>query len=248
MFYQKFLQISRFFEDGSGAKAPLGGITQPSGSGHNPVHPPSSSLSALLGSPSGSAIGNVGVNQGNTTGSGGMMSGAGGVVDAEQAEAVLFLARYHQAQGDTAVAESLCTRCVNEQLSVDFFSISIFTLRFPLFAYFSNADYKVSAGLRGSRHVPCCALCRPHVNPTSPLVSPKQPPLAFIVAVTTKARAVAEEETICLRTRTAHLATTAAVPPAAPARPAGASPGSMYSAAAARHIRAPHWACGEEVD
>ena len=131
MFYQKFLQISRFFEDGSGSNAPPSGSAQPSGSGHNPVQPSSSSLSALLGSPSGSAIGNMGDNLGNATGSGGMMGGAGGVVDAEQAEAVLFLARYHQAQGDSAVAESLCTRYANEQLSVDFFSISIFTLRFP---------------------------------------------------------------------------------------------------------------------
>lgn len=58
----------------------------------------------------------MGVSLGNPTGSGSLMGGAGGVVDAEQAEAVLFLARYHQAQGDSAVAEALCTRYVDDLL------------------------------------------------------------------------------------------------------------------------------------
>jgi len=100
-FYQQFLQISRFFEgegesDGEAAGAD-GGVRAASSRGQTAPN----SLGALLGSPGG-ASGADGGAMGATK--------LGGAVDAEQAEAVLFLARYHAAQGDGKLAEALCTR------------------------------------------------------------------------------------------------------------------------------------------
>lgn len=161
-------------------------------------------------------------------------------MDAEQAEAVLFLARYHHAQGDNAVAEALCTRCA--EFAVCYIFMSYFLccrVNRPLFNsqyYLSPVGCKASAAPRVSKRVRCCVPCRPPVSLTSPRTSPKlPPPVAMVTVITVITVWVAAGGTTCLRS--AHPA--AAASAAAPTSQAGASPGSTSSAAAALPITAP---------
>lgn len=131
-FFQKFLQISRFFDKAgddetssssssaaatgigigagtmAGEAAQRGHVSSSSSSSSSAVGGggQAASLGALLSSPPPGGV-LEGSAPGVVVGGGSIGTGA---VDAEQAEAVLFLARFHLAQGDGPLAEAYCTR------------------------------------------------------------------------------------------------------------------------------------------